>query len=76
MLNTSIKDAPNVIRISVYSMTKSYLKFTYELLSTKLRDSPPNFLFSIYYHQAIAFIESKIQKPLSPKSKKKPLQNI
>ena len=29
MLNTSIKDAPNFIRISISSMKKSYLKITY-----------------------------------------------
>ena len=38
MLNTSIKDAPNFIRISVFSMKKSYLKITYGLLNTKLCD--------------------------------------
>ena len=45
-------------------------------MSTKLCDSPSDFIFSIYYHQAIDFIESKIYKPLYPKSKKKPLQNV
>ena len=29
MLNTSIKDAPNFIRISIFSMKKSYLKITH-----------------------------------------------
>ena len=72
MLNTSIKDAPNFIRISISSMKKSYLKITHQLLSTKLCDSPTDFIFSIYYHQAIDLIESKIYKPLTPKSKKKP----
>ena len=71
MLNTSIKDAPNFIRISISSMKKSYLKITYQLLSTKLCESPPNFIFSIYYHQVIDLIESKIYKPLIPKSRKK-----
>ena len=33
-------------------------------------------MFSIYYHQAIDFIESKIYKPLAPKSKKNPPQNV
>ena len=60
MLNTSIKDTPNFIRISISSMKKSYLKITHQLLSTKLCDSPPDFIFSIYYHQAIDLIESKI----------------
>ena len=55
---------------------KSYLKITHELLSTKLCDSPPDFVFSIYCHQAIDPIESKIYKPLAPKSKKKPPQNV
>ena len=59
MLNTSIKDAPNFIRISISSMKKYYLKITHELLSTKLCDSR-NFIFSMYYHQAIDLIESKI----------------
>ena len=76
MLNTSIKDAPNFIRISISSMKKSYLKITHQLLSTKLCDSPSDFIFSIYYHQAIDLIGSKINKPLTPKSKKKPLQNV
>ena len=76
MLNTSIKDAPNFIRISISSMKKSYLKITHQLLSTKLCDSPSDFIFSIYYHQAIDLIESKIYKPLTPKSKKKPPKNV
>ena len=45
MLNTSIKDAPNFIRISISSMKKSYLKITHQLLSTKLCDRPPDFIF-------------------------------
>ena len=76
MLNASIKDAPNFIRISISSMKKSYLKTTHGLLSTKLCDSPPGFIFSIYYHQAMDLIESKIYKPSAPKSKKKPPQNV
>ena len=76
MLNTSIKDAPNFIRISISSMKKFYLKITHQLLSTKLCDSPSDFIFSIYYHQAIDVIESKIYKPLTPKSKKKRPKNV
>ena len=68
MLNTSMKDLnllkhlnlSNFIRISIFSMKKSYLKITHELLSTKLCDSPPDFIFFIYDHQAIDLIESKI----------------
>ena len=52
------------------------MKITHQLLSTKLCDSPPDFIFSIYYHQAIDLIESKIYKPLTPKSKKKPPINV
>ena len=76
MLNTSIKDAPNFIRISISSMKKSYLKITHQLLSTKLYDSPSDFIFSIYYHQATDLIESKIYKLLTPKSIKKPPKNM
>ena len=76
MLNNSVKDAPNFIKISISSMKKPYLKITHQLLSTKLCDSPPDFIFSIYYHQAIDLIESKIYKPLTPKSKKKPPKNV
>ena len=57
-------------------MKKSCLKITHQLLSTKLCNSPPDFIFSIYYHQAINLIESKIYKPLTPKSEKKPLKNV
>ena len=69
LLFLNFLNAPNFIRISISSMKKSYLKITYELLSTKLCDSPPDFIFSIYYHhgtiipcyhQAINLIESKI----------------
>ena len=76
MLNTSIKDAPNFIRISISSMKKSYLKITHQLLSTKLCESPCDFIFSIYYHQAIVLIKSEIYKSLTPKSKKKPSKNV
>ena len=53
-------------------MKKFYLKITHELLSTKLCDSPPDFIFSIYYHQ------SKRCRPLPPKPRKpkKPPQNV
>ena len=76
MLNTSIKDTPNFIRISISSMKKSYLKITHQLLSTKLCDSPSDFIFSIYYHQAIDLIESKIYKSLTPKLNKKSPKNV
>ena len=76
ILNTSIKDAPNFIRISISSMKKSYLKITHQLLSRKVCDSPSDFIFSIYYHQAIDLIKSKLYKPLIPKSKKKPSKNV
>ena len=48
MLNANITDAPNFITISISSMKKSYLKISHELLSTKLCDSPCDFIFSIY----------------------------
>ena len=67
MLKTSIKDATSFIKISISSMEKSYLKTTHELLSTKLCDCPPDFIFSACYHQLIDLIESKIYKPLAPK---------
>ena len=38
--------------------------------------SPSDFIFSTYYHQAIDLTESKIYKPLTPKSKKKPPKNV
>ena len=76
MLNTSTKDAPNFIRVSISSIKKFYLKDTHELLSTKLCESPPDFIFSIYYHQTIDLTESKIYNTLAPKSKKKPPQNV
>ena len=59
MLNTGIKDAPNFIRISISGLKKSYLKITHQLLSTKLCDSPLDFIFSIYYHQAIISLNLK-----------------
>ena len=76
MMNNSIKDAPDFMMILISSMRKSYLKTTHELLSTKLYDSPHDFIFSMYYHQAIDLIGSKIYKPLNLKSKKKPSQNV
>ena len=76
ILNTSIKNFPNFIRISISIMEKYYLKITHELLSTKLCDRLPDFIFFIYYHEAIDLIESKMCKPLAPKSKKKPPQNV
>ena len=59
MLDTNIKDAPNFTRISIFCMKRSELKISHELLSTYLCDSPPDFIFSIYYHQATDLIESK-----------------
>ena len=45
------------------------------MISTKLCVSLPDFIFFIYYHQAIDLVESKIYKPLPPKLKKKPPEN-
>ena len=56
-------------------MKKSYLKISHELLSTKLCDHLPEFIFSIYYHHS-HLTESKIYKPLPPKPEKKPPQNV
>ena len=76
MLNTNIKDVPKFPRISLSSMSKSYLKNTHELLTTKLCDSTSDFLFSIYFHQAIYLIEFNIYKLLSPKPRRKPSENV
>ena len=76
MLNTSMKDAPKFISISISSMKKSYLEITHQLLTTKLHHNPSDFIFHIYYHQPIDLIESKTYKPLPPKSKKKPPKNM
>ena len=45
------------------SIQNKYIQITHDLLNTKSCSSPPDF-FSIYYHQAINIIESKICKPL------------
>ena len=45
------------------SFQNKYIQITHDLLNTTLCSSPPDF-FSIYYHQAINIIESKICKPL------------
>ena len=77
MLNISIKDAPNFIRISISSIKKKTKQNKkHGLLTTKLCDSSPDFIFSIYCHRAIGFIESKICKPLAPNSKKRTLQIV
>ena len=76
MLNTSIKDTPDFIRILISSIKKSYLKITLELLSTKLCDSPRDFIFSMYYYQAIDLTGSKTYISLNPMSKRKPSQIV
>ena len=76
MVNANSKDAPNFIRISISSIKKSYLKITHELLSIKLCDSLPDFIFSMYYHQAIDLIESNVCELLPPKLKTKSPQNM
>ena len=76
MLNTNIKDAPNFSKISVSSMKTYYLKITYKLFSKKFCGNAPEFIFCIYYHQAIDLIESEIYNRLPPKSKRKPPQNV
>ena len=76
MLNTNINDVPYFIRILLFSMKKTYIKNTYELVSSKLCDSPPDFLCSIYYRQVIDLIKSKIYKQLPPKPENKPLENV
>lgn len=50
MLNTSIKNVPNLIKISLSIVKISYLMITHILLSAKLCDSPTDLLFSMYYY--------------------------
>ena len=38
--------------------------------------APPDFIFSIYYHQAIDLIESIIYKLMPSSPKKKPHENV
>ena len=49
---------------------------TFTWRSRYIFDSPSNLIFSIYYHQAIDLTESKIYRPLTPKSKKKSPKNV
>ena len=76
MLDTGSKHLPNFIRIWVPSMKTSYFKNTNELLRTKLYNSPPDFIFSIYIHQVIDVIESKICKFFPSEPKKKSPENV
>ena len=48
---------------------------THKPSSAKLRYSPPNYTFSIYYHQVKDLIKSKIYKSLPLKSRKKSPEN-
>ena len=57
-------------------MKRSYFKNTNELLRTKLYNSPPDFIFSIYIHQVLDVIESKICKFFHSEPKKKPPENV
>ena len=57
-------------------MKRSYFKNTNELLRTKLYNSPPDFIFSIYIDQVIDVIESKICKFFHSEPKKKPPENV
>ena len=45
-------------------------------MSTKLRENPPDFLFLIYNHKTIDLTESKIRRPVPPKPKRKPHENV
>lgn len=63
MLNTNIEDAPNFIRMLISRLKNTYVKITYELLSIKLYDRSPDFIFSIYYHQAIDLINLNCTNP-------------
>ena len=74
MLNSKIKHPPEFIKI-LPSMKKPFLHNTHELLSTKVCDSPLDFIFW-YYHQAIDITVSSVFKLLTPKPNKKPPENI
>ena len=76
ILETSIIDAPNSIRVSLCSMKKCHLKIVHQLLNDKLSNEFSDCLFGQYFHQAVNIIESKLYKPLPPKLKKKPPDNI
>ena len=68
-----IKHTPNFIRFLVSNMNLSYLNNNRKYFSSKSYDSLLDFFFSIYYHQTINFIESKIYKPFSNPKIKSPV---
>ena len=51
ILESSIIDAPNFIRVSLYSMKRRDLKVVHQLLNAKLSNESSDFLFSQYFHQ-------------------------
>ena len=57
-------------------MKKRDLKIVHQLLNAKLSNESSDFLFSQYFHQGVDIIESKLYKPLPPKLKKEPPENI
>ena len=57
-------------------MKKRDLKIVHQLLNAKLSNESSEFLFSPYFHQGVDIIDSKLYKPLPPKLKKKPPENI
>ena len=71
ILESSIIDAPNFIRVSLYSMN-----IVHQLLNAKLCNESSDFLYSQYSHQGVDIIKFKLYKPLPPKLKKKPPENI
>ena len=76
ILESSIIDAPNFIKVSLYSMKKRDLKVVHQLLNAKLSNEPSDFLFIQYFHLGMDRIESKLYKPFPPKLKKKPQEII
>ena len=76
LLETSVIDIPNVIRVTLCSTKKCHLKIVHQLLNDKLSNEFSDCLFGQYFHQAVDIIESKLYKLLPPKLKKKPPDNI
>ena len=70
MLDTNMRNVPNVIQTFLSSIRKSYLESIHEELGEVLKNKLSDFMFGQYYLQAIGFLEFKIYKQTRKKCQK------
>ena len=70
ILERDIKNAPNFIRVSLFSIKKKELRQIGNFIMDHLDQHPASFLYTTWYRMALDIIDTRIYKPPAEKTKR------